>query len=98
MEHTRRGRQAYIRNYEVVRKIQRAKLDGSLEKIFGDCTCEFCGNPLINEQTDILSPVSPGDELTRLRRRVQVLEFLLIIPREAAASFLPRGRAAPQSA
>jgi hypothetical protein len=97
MEHTRRGRAAYIRNYEVVRKIQRAKLDGSLDSIFGNCQCEFCGNPLIQEQTDLSPPVSPTDELTRLRRRVQVLEFLLIIPREVSASFLPRGRAHPQS-
>lgn len=98
MEHTRRGRAAYIKNYEVVRKIQRAKLDGSLENIFGDCLCTFCGQPLIREQADILPPVSPAAEVARLQRRIQVLEFLLIIPREVSASFLPRGRAPLQSA
>lgn len=88
MAHYQRGRQAYIRNYSVVEKIQRAKLAGTLDQALGDCRCEFCGQELAQEQIENPAPVSPTDELQRLRRRVEVLE--LVIQAQASAAIQPR--------
>ena len=51
--------------------------EGELLAILGDEDCEFCGQILCREQEDILSPICPTDELSRLRRRVMVLELVL---------------------
>lgn len=87
MEHTRRGRAAYLRNYHVVEKIQRAKVDGSFENIIGDGRCTFCGNDLLPEKTDFPAPVSPVEEVAKLQRRVAILE--VVIRAQAVAAALP---------
>ncbi len=72
---TKRG--WYAKGWNIISKIQRAKASGELPAIFGDEDCEFCGQLLCREQEDILSPICPTDELSRLRRRVMVLELVL---------------------
>lgn len=67
----------YTRGWNVIEKIRRAKEQGTLADTFGDESCEFCGQTLCRDQADILSPVCPIEELTRLRRRVMVLELLI---------------------
>lgn len=68
----------YAKGWNIIDKIKRAKRDGTLPEILGDESCEFCGQVLCREQADILSPVSPAEELSRLRRRVVVLELLIV--------------------
>ncbi len=77
MPHTSTRRAWYTRGWNVISKIQRAKARGELEQILGDESCEFCGQVLCRDQADILPPACPMDELTRLRRRVLVLELVL---------------------
>jgi hypothetical protein len=72
---TRRSR--YARQYNIAFKIARAKAAGELAAIFGDESCEFCGQVLCAEEADILSGVPPIDQLRLLRRRVKVLELVL---------------------
>lgn len=66
----------YVNGYNVISKIQRAKQRGELAAVFGDESCEFCGQTLAQDKEDILSPICPIAELSRLRRRVMVLEVL----------------------
>ena len=77
MPHYATRRASYALGYNVISKIQRSKLMGWWSRDIPDECCEFCGQILCQEQADILSPVSPTDELARLRRRVMVLELLL---------------------
>lgn len=76
MPHTSTRRGWYVRGWNVVDKIKAAKRRGDLDAILGDCTCEFCGQPLEAEQAAIPA-VDPAIELSLLRRRVRVLEMLL---------------------
>lgn len=77
LPHYSTRRASYLRQWNVHSKLVRAKLSGELDSILGDQSCEFCGQTLCNEQADILSPIQPGDELARLRRRVEILELVL---------------------
>lgn len=77
MAHYQRGRAAYVNGWNVVDKIQRAKLDGRLDSIFGDRSCEFCGQPLCQDQADNSPPVSPDLEVKKLQRRIAVLELVM---------------------
>lgn len=77
MPHYATRRAWYVKGWNVISKIQRAKAAGQLAEILGDESCEFCGQLLCREQADILSPVQPAAELARLRRRVMILELLL---------------------
>ena len=86
MPHYSTRRAWYAAGWNVISKIQRAKASGDLPTIFGDESCEFCGQTLCQEQANILSLVRPTDELVRLRRRVAVLELVL------AAAIVPIAR------
>jgi hypothetical protein len=77
LAHTSTRRAWYANGWNVISKIQRAKAAGTLAATFGDESCEFCGQVLCADQADILPPACPMDELTRLRRRVLVLELVL---------------------
>jgi hypothetical protein len=85
LPHYATRRAAYVRQWNVLAKIRRAKLAGELPEILGDEGCEFCGQVLCREQEDILSPVCPSDELARLQRRIEVLELVLTCVNEKAA-------------
>jgi hypothetical protein len=76
MPHGSTRRDWYVHGWNVISKIKRAKLAGELDAVFGDESCEFCGQRLCDE----VAPVSPGVpeiELALLRRRVAVLELVL---------------------
>jgi hypothetical protein len=77
LPHYSTRRASYVRQWNVHSKVARAKAAGELDSIFGDESCEFCGQTLCTEQADISPPVSPDHELSRLRRRVQILEMVL---------------------
>lgn len=90
LPHYSTRREAYARGYNIISKIQREKLAGTLADVFGDECCEFCGQVLCTEQADILPPVCPEKELSRLRRRVMVLELLTlpgVIERSASSQW-----------
>ncbi len=92
LPHTSTRKAAYARGYNIVEKIRRHKLSGEIHQVFGEELCEFCGQrleqELLHEQT--FCPVSVPAEIDRLKRRVAVLEMVLI------AATLPRpSRAAP---
>jgi hypothetical protein len=86
LPHYSTRRASYLRQWNVYFKVARAKEAGELSAIFGDESCEFCGQVLCREQEDILSPIQPGDELARLRRRVQILEMVLTCVNEHPTS------------
>lgn len=94
MAHYQRGRSAYLRNYQVIEKIQRAKVDGTFEKITGDAVCTFCGKPFIDHQPDFSPPVSPAEDVARLQRRVAVLE--MVIASQAAATRIEALQTVPE--
>lgn len=77
LPHYSERRAAYAKGYNIAFKIARAKEAGELPAIFGDESCEFCGQVLCMEKEDISPPVQPSEELARLRRRVMVLELLI---------------------
>ena len=92
MPHYARNRASYTKGYNVISKIQAHKARGALDQAIPDEICEFCGQVLCADQADILPPVRPFDELTRLQRRVQVLELVLriaAIPKEKPALVRP---------
>lgn len=76
LPHYASRRASYVRQWNVHSKIARAKAAGELDSIFGDESCEFCGQTLCREQTYDL-PADPSAELMLLRRRVRVLEVLM---------------------
>lgn len=76
LPHCATRRASYVRQWNVPFKIARAKAAGELPAIFGDESCEFCGQVLCGELADTL-PADPSTELMLLRRRVQVLEVLI---------------------
>jgi hypothetical protein len=76
MPHGSTRRDWYVRGWNVVSKIKRAKLRGELADVFGDECCDFCGQRLCDEVAP-LSPGVPEIELALLRRRVAVLELVL---------------------
>ena len=76
LPHSASRRAAYIRQWNVPFKVARAKEAGELAAIFGDESCEFCGQVLCAEQTYIPA-ADPSEELMLLRRRVKVLELVL---------------------
>lgn len=80
LPHHATRREAYVRGWNVISKIQRAKEAGELAAIFGDESCEFCGQILCPE---IISnadtrPACLAQELMLMRRRVMVLEIVLL--------------------
>lgn len=77
-------RESYARQWNVAHKIAREKAADRLEAMLGDCLCEFCGQILCQEESDAPAPIAPAAELSRLKRRVAVLEMVL------AASLLPQ--------
>lgn len=86
MAHYQRGRAAYVKGWNVVEKIQRAKAEGRLDAILGDRSCEYCGQQLCQDQEVISPPVSlPQDEIKKLQRRIEVLELVLRIEAARAA-------------
>lgn len=89
LPHYHRSRGTYARDWNIVGKIKREKLSGQLAKTFGDEECNFCGQTLC-----AVSPaptISPQAELDRLKRRVAVLEIVLV------AATLPARRSAQEA-
>lgn len=76
LPHDSSRRIAYVRQWNVHFKVARAKESGELAAIFGDESCEFCGQVLCAGPADTL-PAVPSEELILLRRRVAVLEMVL---------------------
>lgn len=74
----------YAKHWNVVEKIQQAKLSGSFPEIMGGTDCPHCGAELLPESKP--PPASPQDELQALQRRIAVLE--MVISAQAAASRL----------
>lgn len=86
LPHTSCRRSAYTRQWNVIDKIRREKLAGSFHVTINGEDCEFCGQTLA-----AVSPVptiSPAAELDLLKRRVAVLEMVLL------AATLPKVRSA----
>lgn len=75
--HRLRTNGSYARNWHVIDKICRAKLEGSIDEILGDCRCEFCGQLLDADHQIPPPPVSPTEEIERLKRRISVLEMVI---------------------
>ena len=76
LPHYHRSRGSYARDWNIVGKIKREKLSGQLDKTCGDEGCDFCGQTLC-----AVAPaptISPKEELDRLKRRVAVLEIVLL--------------------
>ena len=78
-------RKNYVRQWNVVEKIQQAKLSGRLPAILGDSRCKECGSDFSFNEPEL--PANPKIELQALNRRVAVLE--MVIQAQAAASALP---------
>lgn len=91
LPHYSTRRASYAKGYNIAFKIARAKEAGELEQILGNESCEFCGQTLCMEKEDILPPVRPAEELSRLRRRLMVLELLITpgVPMPSASSPQP---------
>lgn len=89
LPHYHRSRGTYARDWNIIGKIKREKLSGQLAKTFGEEDCEFCGQALCAVSPE--PTISPQAELDRLKRRVAVLEMVLL------AATLPALRA-PQAA
>ncbi|MCK9991390.1 MAG: hypothetical protein RugAbin2_02404 [Rugosibacter sp.] len=85
LPHYHRSRSTYAEQWNVVSKIKREKLSGQLAKTYGDEGCEFCGQTLCAVSPE--PTISPQAELDRLKRRVSVLEMVLL------ATTLPARRA-----
>lgn len=79
-------RKSYLQGWNVVKKIQQAKLSGSFPGVMGGTCCRECGADLLPIAPD-LPPTDPAVELATLQRRVEVLE--MVIAAQAAASALP---------
>lgn len=76
LPHYHRSRSTYVKNWNVIDKIQRAKLAGTFHSTINGEDCDFCGQVLA-----AVSPaptISPAAELDRLKRRVAVLEMVLL--------------------
>ena len=78
--HDATRRAAYVKAYNVVDKIKRSKLNGWWLQDVQNELCDHCGAELA--PVDCWCPARPSDELLQLRRRVAVLEMLLIPPKE----------------
>lgn len=78
LPHYHRWRAKYPQEYNVPDKIRVAKLAGTLPEILGDQCCEYCGERLCRE--DEAPPADPAAEIALLKRRIMVLEYLLLPP------------------
>lgn len=78
LAHTSRWRADYTRQYCVIDKIRAFKAAGKLAQVFGDECCDFCGELLARLPAPL--PANPEDEINLLKRRIQILELLLMAP------------------
>jgi len=84
LSHFRRGRAAYVKGYNVIEKIARAKAEGWHAEAVPDEQCEFCGQLLAADLVVGMPSMSPEAEIEALRRRIAVLEALMALSRDEA--------------
>jgi len=73
-----RWRESYVREYNVIDKIKRYKAAGTLSELVGDECCDFCGERLAPDPEPL--PGNPEQEIALLKRRIKVLELLIMAP------------------
>ena len=62
----------YVKGYDVVGKVRRAKLDGQLQETFGDETCQHCGALLEADYQRKIDDLH--DQVAALKQKLEAAE------------------------